>query len=431
MSPSFHRARRARRRAVVTLAVAGLAAAGTVATASASTFGSASASSAAAVPTPPLDPQALHNAIANLPNSEITGALIKVSGPSGQWSGTSGIGDLATGAGVRSDDRFRIGSVTKVFTATVALQLVAENRVDLSQTIQHYLPGLFPEGYPPVTIAELLNHTSGLPAAGNLPMHEDDPAWFVQNRFKVWTPQQVVTAALTNAGTPANPMDFAPGTAQRYNGLNYYLLGMLIEKVTGDSYSHQVQSRILRPLHLTATSVPDLDDPRIPGPHLHGYLTVGSAGGLADVSDQSPYPWAEGGMISDASDLTRVLTMLTSGHLLPPAETKLLFTVPNVPYRDATHCDMGPAAGRACFSMGLMSVTMPNGVVGWGKTGSRPGYTDGVFVSSDLQRTIAYAYTPTDDGKGGDTAFLMGIAAAAFDPAAATGTAAAPKSATG
>jgi len=397
------------RRAVVVLATVGLAAA---------TVAGAAVSAAAAVPTPPLDPQALHKALADVPNSEITGALMKVTGPSGRWSGTAGLSDVATGAGVSSGDRFRIGSVTKVFTATVVLQLVGEGRIDLDQTIQHYLPGLFPAAYPAVTVAELLNHTSGLPRVSNLPMNEGDPAWFVEHRFQAWTPQQIVAAALTEAGTPANPMDFAPGTAQRYNGVNYYLLGMLIEKITGDSYAHQVQDRILRPLHLGATSVPDADDPFIPGPHLHGYLAVGSAGDLADVSDQSPYPWAEGGMISDADDLTRFLTALTEGHLLRPAETKLLFEAPQVPYMDKSHCFMGPQAGRACFSMGLMSVTMPDGVVGWGKTGSRPGYTDGMFVSSDLRRTVVYAYTPTDDGNGGDTSFLMGIATAVFDPGA-------------
>jgi D-alanyl-D-alanine carboxypeptidase len=399
------------RRAVVALATVGLVATTAV-----------SAAAAVPPPTPPLDPQALQKALADVPNGEITGALMKVTGPSGRWSGTAGFSDVATGAGVSTGERFRIGSVTKVFTATVVLQLVGEGRVDLDQTIQHYLPGLFPAGYPAVTVAELLNHTSGLPRVSGLPMNEGDPAWFVQHRFQAWTPQQIVAAALTNAGTPANPMDFAPGTAQRYNGANYYLLGMLIEKITGDSYARQVQDRILRPLHLSATSVPDADDPFIPGPHLHGYLAVAGTGDgaddLADVSDQSPYPWAEGGMISNADDLTRFLTALTEGHLLRPAETKLLFAAPQVPYMDKTHCNMGPQAGQACFSMGLMSVTMPNGVDGWGKTGSRPGYTDGMFVSSDLRRTVVYAYTPTDDGNGGDTKFLMGIAAAVFDPGA-------------
>lgn len=354
---------------------------------------------------PPLDPAALQAAVSGLPNADITGALAQVNDlQSGDtWRGVSGLGDVATGSAPSPSDRFRIGSVTKVFTATVALQLVASHQVSLTDSIQHYLPGELPASYPPITVAELLNHTSGLPGV-NVGDDEGDPAGFVAHRFEHPTPQQIVGAL---AG---EPMAFTPGTAQRYNGVNYFLLGMLIERVTGHSYADEVDARIIRPLRLHDTSVPAGTSYRIAGPHLHGYLAVPATDGVAgstlvDVTEQSPYPWAEGGMISSARDLRTLMVALFTGRLLPNAELDDMFTVPDVPYMGTDHC-----TGQACFGMGLMSATIGDVTV-WGKTGSRPGYTDGVFATRDLQRVLVYAFSPTSESVN-TTPFILGIAKA-------------------
>lgn len=361
---------------------------------------------ASAAQLPPVNPAALRQSIAGLPDQGITAALVSVSGSGGSWRGASGTADLDTGRAASPDMRFRIGSVTKVFTAVVVLQLAAEHRVDLDTPVQHYLPGVLPADFPPITVAELLDHTSGLPG-GTTDDGEDDPAAFVRERFGHPTPAQVV------AEMAGRPMTFAPGTQQQYNGENYYLLGMLVEKVTGRSYATEVTDRVLRPLRLRDTEVPAATDYRVGGRHLHGYLDVTENGVTtpADVTEQSPYPWAEGGMISSARDLRTVLTAAMDGRLLPAAQREDLFTAPDVPYHDATHCQLGNP-GRACFSMGLMSATI-DGVTVWGKTGSRPGYTDGVFATRDLSRVLVYAFTPTSDSDP-YTAFIQGIAQAAL-----------------
>lgn len=363
------------------------------------------AAGGASSPLPPLDPAALQAAISGLPNADITGSLLQVNDlQTGEaWRGVSGLGDVATGRAPSSADRFRIGSVTKVFTATVTLQLVASHQVSLASSIQHYLPGELPASYPPITVAQLLNHTSGLPGV-DVGDDEGDPAGFVAHRFEHPTPQQIVGAL---AG---EPMAFAPGAAQRYNGVNYFLLGMLIERVTGHSYGDEVNARIIRPLALRDTSVPAATSYRIPGTHLHGYLAVPAADGsaatrLVDVTDQSPYPWAEGGMISSARDLRALMVALFTGRLLPSAELNDMFTVPDVPYMGSDHC-----TGRACFGMGLMSATI-GGVTVWGKTGSRPGYTDGAFATRDLQRVLVYAFSPTSESAD-TTPFIYRIAGA-------------------
>ena len=352
----------------------------------------------------PPDGAALQQAISGLPNQVITGALVTVSGTAGSWSGVSGLGDVAAGTAPSPDSRFRIGSVTKVFTAVVNLQLVAEHRIALDRPVQQYLPGVLPAGYPPITVAELLDHTSGLPGS-NVGDDEQDPAGFVVHRFEHPTPAQIL------ASLQGEPMAFVPGSAQQYNGMNYFVLGTLIEKVTGHSYASEVERRVLRPLRLTDTSVPAATDYRVPGPQLHGYLTVGTDGAsqLVDVTEQSPYPWAEGGMISSARDLSTLIKALFTGRLVPRAELDAMFTVPDVPYLGTNQCQLGNP-GRACFGMGLMSSTL-DGVTVWGKTGSRPGYTDGVFATRDLQRVLVYAFTPTSEAAN-TIPFILGIAQA-------------------
>ncbi|MFE2725414.1 serine hydrolase domain-containing protein [Kitasatospora sp. NPDC059327] len=365
------------------LLVAGVAAATTPALAA--DRPTAGAGSAAVRPVGAPDGAALARTLADLPSEGITGALVRVDSRGGRWSGTAG-------AGVPADARFRIGSVSKVFTATVVLQLAAERRLDLDGTVQHYLPGLLPASYPPVTVGQLLDHTSGLPGGGGLTSGDGTESWFAAHKADSWTPAQVVADAV------AQPMGFAPGTAQQYNGINTFIAGMLVEKVTGRSFAREVQTRIARPLGLRDTVVPDRDDLALPGPHAPAALDVTGPDGVrrrVDVTEQSPWPWAEGGMISTAADLDRFMTALLRGRLLPPAQQAELFDVPDVPNVRNKNCEIGPTAGRACFSKGLMSATLPNGTQVWGKTGSRPGFTNGFFATKDLGRKVVYSLNPT------------------------------------
>ncbi|TQL96912.1 D-alanyl-D-alanine carboxypeptidase [Actinoallomurus bryophytorum] len=378
--------------------------------------GSASTASAAVRPSsdplPPLDPAVLQAAISGLPNATVTGALINVTGSAGQWSGTSGVRDVKSGKPVAADGNFRVGSISKVFTAVVVLQLAAEHEIDLDRSVQHYMPGLLPASIPAITVRELLNHTSGLPDGT---LGGGDAQWFVDHRLDSWTPQQIVADAVKY------PMKFAPGTEQDYNGTNYYIAGMLIERVTGNSYAQEVRNRIIKPLSLHNTYVLDRHDPRLPGPHSHGYVALTKDGTttLHDVSEQSPFPWAEGGLISNSGDLTRFVSAIFKGRLVPSSELDEMFTVPKVKYLGTDNCVIGPDAGQACYSAGLMKATMPNGLTGWGKTGSRPGYTSGLFATRDLSRVLVYSMNPTGNKDGSEMPYVIKIASAAFDPSLA------------
>lgn len=145
--------------------------------------------------------------------------------------------------------------------------------------MQDYLPGLLPAGDPPITVAELLNHTSGLGKADGI-ANQGDPAWFLAHRLDRFTTDQLLGNVLNE------PLIFPPGSAQQYNGANDLVLAMLVGKVTGHDYAYEIQQRILRPLGLRHTIVPT--DPAIPWPHLHGYYPAASGTDLVDISEQSP-----------------------------------------------------------------------------------------------------------------------------------------------
>jgi D-alanyl-D-alanine carboxypeptidase len=330
----------------------------------------------------PLDPAALRAAIAGLPDHEASGALLQVRGSAG-WQGTSGVGNVHTGQPVPQDGRFRIGSMTKTFTATAALQLVARGRLDLDRTVRSYAPDLLPRDYPPITVRHLLTYTSGLPG---LDIDHKDPTWFLANRFVTWTPRQLFDLAFWRDGAP-KPMLFAPGTMQHYGNIDYLVLGAVIEKVTGRPYGAAVRDGVLRPLHLSATSVPGTDT-RIRGPHSHGYELMPD-GSYVDITAANPtYQWAAAEMISNAPDLDRFLTALLSGRLLPPAQTALLFAVPDVPAFDG---DQDPDNNpRAHLGYGLARLPVGD-LVFWGKTGDRPGYNNGMAATADLTRRVVFS----------------------------------------
>ncbi|WP_406016571.1 serine hydrolase domain-containing protein [Streptomyces sp. NBC_00984] len=352
---------------------------------------------------PGLDPQVLQRALSSAPD-RVTGVLARVSGPDGHWVGTYGTADVATGASVPADGRFRLGSVTKTFIATVVLQLASEDRVGLDQPVQRYLPNVLPDSYPPIPVRTLLNFTSSLPE-----LTPDDipttPDGIVEHRFDDHPLAELIAKAVQHERPFA-----VPGSMQAYGATGYYVAALLVENLTGHTYQQEITNRILRPLHLRDTTAPETD-PTIPGPHSHGYIAVPQPDGgtqLVDITEQNP---GAGGMIATTADLDHFLTALFRGRLLPPTEQAELFTVPNVSYLDGNAHD--PGHGRAYYSAGLMRATLSNGVTVWGKTGSTFGYTDGMFTTRDLRRRLVYSFNPTNGG-GNDLALVNQILSAAF-----------------
>ncbi|MFF8771991.1 serine hydrolase domain-containing protein [Kitasatospora sp. NPDC015120] len=308
-----------------------------------------------------------------LRSSGLPGVIATTVDADGSWSAAVGVADTTTGRPRSARERFRIGSVTKPFIATVVLQLQAEGRLDLDDTVERWLPGLV-SGHgndgSAVTVRQLLNHTSGVFDYG------DDPAMgavlftpaFLARRYDTYRPEQLVRIAL------AHPPVFAPGTSYQYSNTNYLLAGMIIERVTGRPYGEEVERRIIRPLGLTGTSVPGTTT-ALPRPHARGYSTLfgGSATPL-DVTELNPsMAGSAGGMVSSTADLTRFLSALMRGQLLPPAELDEM-TAP------------GP---HGSGGLGIGSGTLSCGVTLWGHDGGIHGSSTLALTTRDGRHVLA------------------------------------------
>ncbi|GAB2728961.1 serine hydrolase domain-containing protein [Kitasatospora kifunensis] len=346
-----------------------------------------------------LNTAALDAAVALQPSDHTAGQVARVSTPDQVWQGSST--NAFTGRGISPDAHFHIGSMSKTFVAVVLLQLEAEHQVDLDQTVQYYLPNTLPASYPAITVRQLLDHTSGLPAMSfGVPNPTVDQV--LDERLDYFTFDDIIKASLFPADGSTPPLHFTPGTKQEYSSLGYRVAGAVIERVTGRSFSEEVTARVLHPLHLDQTSAP-AGKLRVPRPALHGYVTD-STGQSVDVTEQGD---DSGAMISTTADLDHFVSALYSGQLLAPAQQDELFALPHdgdgkpVPYVDGSDCNTGPAQGQACYGVGLKTITLPNGTTMWGKTGHDLGYAGGFFATRDLSLRVVYdAGTATSDSPG-------------------------------
>jgi D-alanyl-D-alanine carboxypeptidase len=284
----------------------------------------------------------------------------------------SGYGNLARKTPMGVTDRFRIGSVTKTFVATVVLQLVAEGKLSLDDTIERRLPGLVPNGRH-ITVRHLLNMTAGLfDYLGDGDSAVAKP-YLAGNFAYHWKPRRLVEIAVSHKP------HFAPGAGWSYCNTCYVVLGLIIETRTGHSLSTELRRRIFAPLRLRGTTFDTTS--RIAGRHAHGYELEGQQ--LRDVSGVNPsYAWAAGAIVSTADDLASFYRVLLRGRLLPP---DLLGAM-------ETTVGAGSLGTGVRYGLGIAKLRTPCGTA-WGNRGGLPGYGTTTVSSKDGRRQIVVLAT--------------------------------------
>ncbi|MEV0033333.1 serine hydrolase domain-containing protein [Nocardia sp. NPDC050793] len=309
--------------------------------------------------------------------SGVPGAQLVVSGDFGEIQLNSGLGDLGTGTPFPDDAQVRIASNTKAFVAAVALQLVAEQRVDLDSPIDRYLPGVVtgPGGDGRlITVRNLLQHTSGIPDYLNQ-VDLDSVAGMQSYR----PASELIRAALDR------PAEFPPGAHWGYSNTNYLIVGSMIERVTGLPVGVEVTRRIILPLGLQDTYWPLYPlEQVVRGPHPRNYLVNGTE--RVDVTDIDPnWGLADGAMVATGQDLNRYFMALVSGRVVPPAQfEQMRTTIPSgVPLFDKE------------IGLGLFRRVNRCGMETWGHGGSITG-TNVVGAATDrFAVTIAMNQLPT------------------------------------
>ncbi|MFH8495713.1 serine hydrolase domain-containing protein [Streptomyces coeruleorubidus] len=258
------------------------------------------------------------------------------------------------GQGIARSDHFRAGSVTKTLIATVVLQLAAEHRLSLSDTVEQHLPGLVRgagnDGRA-LTLRSLLTHTSGLydytrDTGGTTPV----------------TPRQAVRIALTHP--PAERGRFS------YSNTNYMLLGLVVDQVTGHSYATEAERRIVTPLGLKGTSFPGSRS-SLPSPHGRAYTADGT-----DVTDLDPrVAGAAGELVTTLADLDRFYSALLGGRLLPPRWLREM---------------LDTRAAHGAYGMGLFPEKLPCGTTVWGHNGHISGSYVRTAATIDGRRVLTF-----------------------------------------
>jgi D-alanyl-D-alanine carboxypeptidase len=238
------------------------------------------------------------------------------------WTGVSGLADVAAKRPVGADTAFAIASVSKTFTSALILELADEGKLALTDRAATLLPPLRLRLDPRITVAMLLNHTSGL---ADYFLNPKIDAPLQRAPTVAWT----VDRTLRYVGKPLGP----PGKAFHYSNTNYLLLGLIAEHLTGRPYAELVRTRLLDPTGLGTTWIQTGEPAR--APLAHGYRFAGTQRtakpiDLADGSGIAPFrsvvtaAGAAGSVASTSGDLARWARALYTGRVLGPTGTGTL-----------------------------------------------------------------------------------------------------------
>lgn len=295
-----------------------------------------------------------------------------------------GAAEVATGVPPTIDDHMRMASVAKAFSAAVELSAVADGALSLDDTIGARLPDL-PDAWSKVTLRELLGHTSGIPD-------------FSKSKAFV----SALTASLLVPPPPvdllsfvaAKPLEFRPGSKYQYSNSDNIIAGLMVEKATGHTFDQELGTRVVEPLALTQTTLPN--DATMPAPYIHGYVIAPNEP-PDDVSElfAAGWTWTSGGIVATPRDANEFIRGYAAGATTNRATQKAQFR-----FRPGTSKPPGPgtnSAGLAIFRYQTRCGTV------YGHTGNTAGYTQFVAATRDGSRSVAVSanaqITPTSDAK--------------------------------
>lgn len=221
-----------------------------------------------------------------------------------------GSANLELNVPIRPEMVFNLASITKQFTAVAILKLVEEEKISLKDSLQQYIPE-YPSKNHLITIENLLTHTSGIKDYMQI-----DYGKPYMERWD-FTPKEIIDLF------KVYPLEFTPGTKFSYSNSGYFLLGYIIEKVSGQTYQNYIKENILTPLHLNHTYY-DTKDIIVPN-RVNGYYKEGD--GYINAEYWSPtIAYSAGGLLSNAKDLWKWFDALLNYNLIKKETLAKAFT---------------------------------------------------------------------------------------------------------
>ncbi|MEU6578230.1 serine hydrolase domain-containing protein [Streptomyces sp. NPDC046805] len=336
--------------------------------------GAAHTATAAALPAP--DKAGLRDVLRSAVAQGAPGAMARIDDRGSVYKAWQGVADRSTRRAITAGDRFRVGSVTKSFSAVVLLQLADEHKLTLDDPVNRYLPGLLPDDR--ITVRHILSHRSGLYDYTN-DMFAHSVSGFEAVRNKVFTYRQLVKLSLKK------PRTNAPGVAYSYSNTNFVVAGMLIEKLTGHSVRTAYENRIIKPLALGDTFYVH-PDTKLPGRYARGYLTPDKTGAALVDATRQTVSWAQsaGAIISSTRDLNAFYSALLGGRLLSSA-------------RLAEMEHWTKVNSTTAYGLGLRRRDLSCGVSVYGHTGTVQGYYTYAFTTKDGRRSLTAVATTSNN----------------------------------
>ncbi len=275
----------------------------------------------------------------------------------GTWHTAQGLADIDNSVHVDIHSQFRVGSITKTFTAMVVLQLIDEGWLQLDDTVDQFRADV-PNG-DKITIKMLLNHSSGL--AEYLNGVDADYGVLTEPLYE-WSPDEQLSMAFQQESY------FEPGTGFAYSNTNYVLLGLIIESVSGRTASSMIQTRLIEPLQLYDTFL--AEGASVPETCVRGYQVINEDLWVDVTETSASLTWTAGAMISTLYDLKVWAQAL--------GECTMISTAQCVEQYEAV-----PVDGMNGYGLGI---SMQDGYIG--HNGAVPGYNSEMRYWPDSKTTI-------------------------------------------
>ncbi len=235
-----------------------------------------------------------------------------------------GLANLEHKTPLQPDTVLRLGSITKQFTAVAILMLAEQGKLSLDDDITRHLPD-FPAGGDKVTIAQLLQHTSGIASYTSNPAYE-------KNMGKDYSVAEMID------GFKNSPRDFKPGQHWRYSNSGYFLLGAIIEKASGKPYAQFLAEQVFKPLGMNDTAYEGHE--RSKATRAQGYSGDGKTFAPARHLSMTQ-PYAAGSLASTVDDLAKWDAAISAGKLLAAPSWQRAFTGATVASGRPTNYGMG------------------------------------------------------------------------------------------
>jgi len=283
---------------------------------------------------------------------------------------SAGVANTTTEAPPLASDVSRIASVSKAYSGAVVLALVAKGKMSLDDTIGRLLPNL-PKAWSAVTVAQLLQHTSGVPDYIKSP---DFLKGFQANPQEVLTPNQLLDFVAKD------PLLFSPGKKYHYSDSDNIVLGLMVEAVTAQTYEAALSKYVTTPLNLPATQLPASS--ALSSPYLSGYdVEAGQAPQDVTMLLNPGLAWASGGMVTTPAELNSFIGAYAAGKLTNSSTHRRQFVF--IPGGSGP-----PGPGVNSSGLAIYRYATSCGTV-YGHTGNFPGYTIFAASSANGGRSVA------------------------------------------